>query len=111
MKYCHNCGKEVLDEAVICVGCGVSLNRLINSQDDKKSSGYAVLSFFIPTVGLILWLVWSNQLPLRASSCKKGFFIGIAAYIIFAILYVILLFYLIGNGYVEYEYSQSYYNF
>ena len=25
MKYCTHCGKELLDEAVICIGCGVQL--------------------------------------------------------------------------------------
>lgn len=26
MKYCIHCGKELLDEAVICVGCGCAVN-------------------------------------------------------------------------------------
>ena len=27
MKYCSKCGKELLDEAVICVGCGCAVAR------------------------------------------------------------------------------------
>ena len=33
MKFCQHCGKEVLDEAVVCPGCGCSLQ----SQTVKKS--------------------------------------------------------------------------
>lgn len=104
MKYCYNCGKEVLDEAVVCVGCGVSLKNMQNSQNDQKNLGYAVLSFFIPLVGLILWVVWSDQYPLRSSSCKKGFLFGVLAYVVFIILYMLLIFYLIANGYGDFEY-------
>lgn len=27
MKYCTHCGKELLDEAVICVGCGCAVSE------------------------------------------------------------------------------------
>ncbi|MCL1840456.1 MAG: hypothetical protein FWF75_01720 [Propionibacteriaceae bacterium] len=50
---------------------------------DKPSGGFAVLGFFIPLVGLILWLVWKDQTPLKARSCGKGALIGvIIAYIL-----------------------------
>ena len=26
MKFCEKCGKEIMDEAVICPGCGCSVN-------------------------------------------------------------------------------------
>lgn len=25
MKYCQKCGKEIVDEAVVCTGCGCSV--------------------------------------------------------------------------------------
>jgi len=40
--------------------------------DDAPSAGYAVLGFFIPIVGLILFLVWTDDHPLRARSAGKG---------------------------------------
>ncbi|MBE7040093.1 MAG: zinc-ribbon domain-containing protein [Ruminococcaceae bacterium] len=27
MKYCSKCGKEIMDDAVICPGCGCSQGR------------------------------------------------------------------------------------
>jgi hypothetical protein len=45
--------------------CWVNLN-------DAPSSIGAVLSFFLPIVGLILWATWNNSSPLKAKSCGKG---------------------------------------
>jgi len=39
---------------------------------DSPSLGYAVLGFIIPLVGLILYIVWKDQFPLRARSAGKG---------------------------------------
>ena len=41
MKYCTHCGKELLDEAVFCTGCGCSVetapkkNTLVDEEDKK----------------------------------------------------------------------------
>ncbi len=29
--YCRNCGKEIADNAAVCVNCGVSLNKKSDS--------------------------------------------------------------------------------
>jgi uncharacterized membrane protein YhaH (DUF805 family) len=44
--------------------------------NDKSSIGFAILSFFIPLVGLILFLVWKKDTPLKAKSCGIGALIG-----------------------------------
>ncbi|MDR0850983.1 MAG: zinc-ribbon domain-containing protein [Clostridiales Family XIII bacterium] len=52
---------------------GISSNPL-----DRKSGGYAVLGFFFPVVGLILFLVWKDAaFPLRARSAGKGALISV----------------------------------
>ena len=33
--YCHKCGKEIDDEAVVCVNCGVSTKNM-QSQDNSQ---------------------------------------------------------------------------
>ena len=38
MKYCTHCGKELLDEAVVCVGCGCA----VNSQTAPSVESFAV---------------------------------------------------------------------
>ena len=74
--YCSHCGKEVNDEAVVCIHCGCAIaqnkSRNLNQITDEPSTGFAVLGFFIPLVGLILYLVYKDTTPLRAKSAGKG---------------------------------------
>ena len=80
MKYCSHCGAELLDEAVICPKCGCSCkaNKVnsINSGEDNPETWMKVLSFFIPVVGLILFLVWMDDKPMSSKACGKWALIG-----------------------------------
>lgn len=104
--YCHQCGKEVADDAKFCPYCGTQLQGdttngyyqplhdqsqyQYNQQssysytrpDDEPSFGYALLSFFIPIVGIILFAIWNSEYPQRAKSCLKGFVAGLVVGII-----------------------------
>ena len=71
MKYCQKCGAELVDEAVVCPQCGCSQGKT-STEVDSGGFGWALLGFCIPIVGLILWLVWRENLPLRAKSVGKG---------------------------------------
>ena len=56
--YCRNCGMPVPDNAVICPNCGASSAPSAPVVDKNQPSlGIAVLCFFFPLVGLILYLV------------------------------------------------------
>ena len=56
---------------------------------DAPNTGFAVLCFFFPMVGLILWLVWKDKTPLKAKSCGKGALIGVIVNTVISILFVI----------------------
>ena len=60
MKYCTHCGKELLDEAVICVGCGCAVDGYNNRQFGGGSADGAALlntlSQRLKTNGII-WLI------------------------------------------------------
>lgn len=90
--YCKNCGNILDDKAVICPRCGVAQNNYYAGPtvdpNDAPNAGFAVLGFFIPIVGLILFLLWQNTSPLKAKSCGKGALIGF----IFGIVSVILIY-------------------
>ena len=116
--YCHQCGKEVGD-AKFCPYCGAQLNGqpsqgdyqpLYNQQtyyshpDDEPSFGYALLSFFIPIVGIILFIVWNKEFPLRAKSCLKGFVAGL----VIGVIGVCCLVAAIGNSYSQ---ERNYYDY
>ena len=48
--FCANCGKEINDNAVICVHCGCSTGK--EEQSNKKSMATAVLLwFFLGSIG------------------------------------------------------------
>ena len=90
MKYCVHCGKQVLDDAIICPGCGCSVQygnqggnnngnmykggakNNNNAQQQQQAPQYAdnysgmsiagmVLAFFSPLIGLILSIFAHNE--------------------------------------------------
>ena len=80
--YCRNCGAQIPDESKICPECGTEQIVTVRIEQPQKeidapNTGLAVLCFFFPIVGLILWLVWKDQYPLKAKSCGKGALIGV----------------------------------
>lgn len=88
--FCKNCGKEIDDRAEICPNCGVRVKGA-SGTGDAPSAGFGVLGFFFPLIGLILYLVWKSEFPLKARSCGKGALIGVIVYVAFVILYVVAI--------------------
>lgn len=115
--YCHQCGKEVGD-AKFCPYCGTSLttNQTVQgyqpidhqtqkSEQDESSFGFALLSFFIPIVGFILFLIWNKDFPLKAKSCLKGFVSGIVLYVVIVCCCMAAIFSAVSNNdHYDYEY-------
>ena len=89
--YCYQCGKQVEEDVKFCPYCGAQLNshdqnngngyNPINQNyqgsyqkpDDESSFGYALLSFFIPVVGLVLYLVWGKDIHCVLKLVSKAF--------------------------------------
>lgn len=102
MKFCQHCGKEIADEAVICPGCGVAVNAgpvSVADPTDAPSTGFAILGFFFPVIGLILYLVWKGTSPLKAKSCGKGALIGVIVEVVLSIISVVLVT-ILGAGFI-----------
>lgn len=79
MKYCQHCGQEVREEAVVCIHCGCAIspaNQVVKNEEDKNSLGLNILSFLIPIVGLILYLVNLKDKPIMAKGIGKSALIG-----------------------------------
>lgn len=88
--YCRNCGKNIDDSATYCINCGTRFDNNNNETDDRSSFGFAILGFFIPIVGLILFLIYEGKKPKRAKSAGKGALIGFITKIVLSIILVIL---------------------
>lgn len=97
MKFCTKCGKELMDEAVICPNCGCSQETAPEKKQDASSFGWALLGFCIPLVGLILYLVWKDETPLKAKSCGKGALISVIVAVAFYVIYALFIAALIGS--------------
>lgn len=106
MKFCSHCGKEIMDEAVMCPHCGcavASMNATPTpapppaASADAPNAGFAVLGFFFPLVGLIMYLVMHGDKPLAAKSAGKGALIGAIVVAVSVILYLVIFFVILGG--------------
>ncbi|WP_294386341.1 zinc-ribbon domain-containing protein [uncultured Ruminococcus sp.] len=90
--YCKNCGRSVDDTSSYCNNCGARIDNKPNADvsEDNSNLGFAILGFFIPIVGLILFLIYEEKKPKRAKSAGKGALIGFITKIVLAIILVIL---------------------
>ncbi|MGM9567135.1 MAG: zinc ribbon domain-containing protein [Clostridia bacterium] len=59
---------------------------------DNGSFGWAVLGFFFPIVGLILFLVWKDQKPLSSKKAGIGALVGVILSVVFYVLVYVLIF-------------------
>ena len=65
--------------------------RTVPAPDDAPSTGFGILGFFIPLVGLILYLVWKDEYPRKAKSAGKGALIGFIVGIVMVILVAVVM--------------------
>lgn len=103
--YCPNCGRPIPDGATYCNRCGAvfddysrrSRDNAPAYNDDSGSFGWAVLGFFIPLVGLILYLVWKNEKPKSAKRAGQGALVCVILNLIILAIYFVFAFILIGS--------------
>ena len=61
MKYCAYCGKQLLDEAIICPGCGcaATMQKIDSSKAEKSTLSLFALIFsiLVPIVGFVLGII------------------------------------------------------
>ena len=116
--YCKNCGGEVDENDYTCQHCGVRIRDAKTSlyentnttqdgktKNDSSSIGLWIFSFLFPLLGIVLWIVFSDDRPKRAASCSSGAFYGFfALFIVFLITFnkVIAIF-----NYFEYILNQN----
>ena len=69
MKFCTHCGKEIMDETVICPNCGCNTSPEKATEPDEINIGFCVLSALFPIFGLIYWGVKHKDSPRKAKAC------------------------------------------
>ncbi len=96
MAYCTKCGAQLQDNASFCASCGEAVGSEINKlktipTDEGPTFGWGVLGFFIPLVGLILYLVWMKDYPKRSKSAGIGALVSVASAVALYIFAIILM--------------------
>lgn len=75
MKFCPTCGKELIDEAEFCPGCGCTVPAKKGAAAQPATDGLAVAAKIFLIIGcvaqgwLLLPLAWT--LPITISICNK----------------------------------------
>lgn len=87
MKYCSHCGKEILDEAVICPHCGCAIESKTPTTD-RPNKGLNIIAFLIPLVGAIMYLIYHEKEPQKAASIGKWALCGLGVCVICYVLLV-----------------------
>ncbi len=91
MKFCSKCGKEIMEEAVICPNCGCSVSTPTTTPNvtdhDEISVGLVILSILIPLFGIIYWAVKAKETPKKAKACGIAGLISWGVSIIFSVIF------------------------
>ena len=86
---CNMCNSGLTDDITVCPNCGSSTAKKSN-----RSIGLALLSFFIPVVGIILYAINKGVAPVKARCIGIGTLTG------FVILAIAVLCYGVYIGFV-----------
>lgn len=78
--FCRNCGHEVKDGDTFCSNCGAFVDSNNTNETnynsiamiDRGNPLLGVLSFFIPIMGLILYIIWKKEKPRTAKHVGIG---------------------------------------
>ena len=88
--FCEKCGKEIADDAVVCVHCGCAVGRVEPDKEKQQGNGMAVAgfvcSFFVPLLG---WIFGGIGLSRAGKREGKGKGLSIAAIAIASVMFVI----------------------
>ena len=87
MKFCSHCGKQILKDAVVCPHCGCATESKA-SVTDEPNKGLNIISFLLPIVGAILYLVYHEKEPKKAAAAGKWALYGLGFSVICYVLLV-----------------------
>lgn len=79
--FCKHCGKEINDNAVVCVYCGCAVSERYNEPDpNAPANGWLVfLSFLVPLFGIIYGCIEQSKGRKRAGKAYLAVAIGTMA--------------------------------
>lgn len=85
--FCPNCGKEINDNAEICIHCGV---RVQQTKNDNPSHFAGIVSCCFPIVGLVLYFLWKDEKPNSSKLICKWMIAGTICWILLYVIFFII---------------------
>ena len=107
--FCRNCGKEVNDNAVICIHCGSSIKNVATEDADEPKTGMGVLmGLLLGLIGLVVGLCLYKEGTIARKTFIKSWGITFAICavlsLIFWAIYGAAIFAILGEyGYYTYS--------
>ena len=99
--FCTGCGKELSACEEFCSVCGKQRTTPAQGAQPTFQQPVYPQMGYVQIVGLILYLVWKDQTPLKAHSAGKGALIGVIVWtalsILLGILSVVILMLIVGS--------------
>lgn len=79
--FCRHCGKEINDNAVVCVHCGCAVSEKYDKIDPNApaNGGLVFLSFLVPLFGIIYGCIEQSNGRKRAGKAYIAVAIGTMA--------------------------------
>ncbi len=86
--YCSTCGNPCHPNAIVCVKCGSPINKVRTNkvEVDEIIPALKWISFFIPIVGLVLYIMKVQSAPNSAKEYGKMALIGFCVSLGFVVL-------------------------
>ena len=95
---CNKCNAEIETGSKYCSNCGNNLNG------SGLSVLWGLLGFFIPILGLVLFLVWKDTNKSDSKAAGIGALIRLIINIIFVIIVLIMIFGISSNLFYSFLY-------
>lgn len=86
--FCEKCGAQLEANSTFCASCGSAVATTNNNAVKEEGSpvGWAILSFLIPLVGLILFITWKDSKPKTAKVCGIAALVGFVLNLLLSII-------------------------
>lgn len=88
-NFCPVCGIETEVGQRMCTSCQTEFNRfkpVQRSIDDAPSFLFALIGFFVPIAGIIIYILISKDQPQKSKSALKGAIIALVLGVVFWII-------------------------
>ena len=97
MSYCPQCGNQLAPNTQVCPWCGAPQNHQTANpppdanKEDRGGFLWGLLGFFVPIVGLILFLIWRKECPRTAKAVGIGALVGVIVAVVLLVVYIVFI--------------------